>query len=59
MSEDGDTGGGDFLDRRGHFGAAFELDGVYAAGFYHGDCGLEGLIGGDFVGAHGEVADLV
>ena len=59
MGEYGDAGGGDGADGRSVGGAAFELDAVDAAVLDEGDGGGEGLGGGDFVGAHGEVADLL
>ena len=58
VCEHGDAGGGDGADGGGHLGAALELDGGHAAFFDEADGGGEGLLGGDFVGAHGHVADL-
>lgn len=58
VAEDGDAGGGDSANGGGHFAAALELDALDAAFLDEADGGGEGLLGGDFIAAHGHVANL-
>ncbi len=58
VAEDGDAGGGDAADRGRHLAAALELDALHAALLDEADSGAKGLLGGDFIAAHGHVTNL-
>lgn len=57
VCDQGDTRGGDLLDGRCHLGSAFELDTLHPALLDHANGTFQRLLGTDFVGTHGKIAD--